>query len=174
MKFLDLLKNRVYSKKFRELLYQSFPEETDFIEIIYKLADKGQADLITVTDNDEFVGLCAVIKINTDANYLLYFATCPEKRNKGLGVHILQYIKSKYAENQKLLLAIKKPADNADASDINFRRQNFYLRNGFQKSDFEMPFSDITYLVLYIGEGIDNDFITDFAAKILKLLTGNN
>lgn len=174
MQFLDLLKNKVYSNQFRELLYQAFPEETDFIKVIYKLADKGQADLITVTDNDEFVGLCAVIKINTDANYLLYFATCPEKRNKGLGVRILQYIKSKYAENQKLLLAIKKPADNADASDINFRRQNFYLRNGFQKSDFEMSFPDITYLVLYIGDGVDNDFITDFAAQILKLLADNN
>lgn len=174
MKFLDLLKNRVYSKKFRKLLYQAFPEETDFIKIIYKLADKGQADFITVTDNDEFVGICTVIKVNTDANYLLYFATCPEKRNKGLGVRILQYIKSKYAKNQKLLLAIKKPADNVDTSDINFRRQNFYLRNGFQKSDFEMSFSDITYFVLYIGEGIDNDFITDFAAQLLKLLADSN
>ena len=71
MKFLDLLKNKVYSNPFCELLYQAFPEETDFIKIIYKLADKGQADLITVTDNDEFVGICTVIKVNTDANYLL-------------------------------------------------------------------------------------------------------
>lgn len=76
--------------------------------------------------NDETVGICGLysLKQSTDELWLGWFGVIPEMRNKGIGHHVISFLKSKAKEqNCKSIYSYV---------DKNGKPLNFYYREGFK------------------------------------------
>lgn len=87
MELKNILKNTTELKEQVYALYEeAFPaEEKKPISLMEHLAEKGQMELLAVTDQGEFVGL-AFNMMDGDTALLDYFAVSPEKETADMEV----------------------------------------------------------------------------------------
>ena len=83
--------------------------------------------------------MCYIVNCG-NVYYLMYLAVEPNLRNKKYGSKILTDLKGKY---KTLFLSVEEPINN-----INIRRKNFYLRNGFYDTNKFYEDKGVNYVVL--------------------------
>lgn len=141
MKFINKIEN---------LYLSSFPKEERFpFWLLEECSKESNSELCAIIDNNEFVGMCYIVDCD-NAYYLMYLAVDPNLRNKNYGSKILSDLKEKY---KTLFLSIDEPTN-----EINVRRKNFYLRNGFFDTNKFYEDTGVNYEVLCTNEKFD---ITD-------------
>lgn len=129
-----------YINKIEKLYLESFPKDERFpFWILDECQKENNSDLLAIVDNGVFVGMTYVVNCN-EVYYLMYLAIEPELRNQNYGSKILQDLKDKY---KILFLSIDEPI-----TELNIRRKNFYLRNGFYDTNKYYEDTGVNYEVL--------------------------
>lgn len=132
--------NQEYKDSIEKIYLESFPEDERFpFWILEECSKENNSDLLAIVDNGVFVGMSYIVNCN-DAYYLMYLAVVPNLRNKNYGSHILIDLKEKY---KTLFLSIDEPIN-----ELNIRRKNFYLRNGFYDTNKYYEDTGVNYEVL--------------------------
>lgn len=134
------INSQEYKDRIEELYLESFPEDERFpFWILEECSKENNSDLLAIVDNGVFVGMSYIVNCN-DAYYLMYLAVAPNLRNKNYGSHILMDLKEKY---KTLFLSIDEPIN-----ELNIRRKNFYLINGFYDTNKYYEDTGVNYEVL--------------------------
>lgn len=139
--------------KIKKLYLNTFPkfERLPFWFLIYQ-SKKKKSDFYAIYDDHDYVGLL-FLTYYKDIVYVYYLAIEPSQQSKGYGSDILQYLKETY-QDKRLLLNIEKVDKSADNYEQRLKRKNFYEKNGFKNTKFEIETKDIVYEILYSGEPV--------------------
>ncbi|WP_213810666.1 GNAT family N-acetyltransferase [Jeotgalicoccus sp. WY2] len=84
---------------------------------------------------------------------MFYLAIDPSQQSKGYGSMVLQHLEEIY-QDKRLLLNIEKVDRAADNYEQRFKRKQFYEKNGFLNTNFEIEDKNIVYEILYLGEDV--------------------
>ncbi|WP_269082361.1 GNAT family N-acetyltransferase [Holzapfeliella floricola] len=121
----------------KDLYLTAFPEhERLTFSFILDRAKLDQNYLVAIEDDNQFIGL--VYYTISGKNLLIsYLAMDPSTRSKGYGTRVLEQFKEKY-QDKTIFLEIEEVIKNADNYTQRVKRQSFYERNGFGKSNIYM------------------------------------
>lgn len=140
-------KNLKEYNKIRDLMLTSFPKNERYPMWLLSLLSKRKCiDFSAFYDNENFCGLTYSIS-NDKMTFLLYLAVNNEVRSKGYGSEILSCLKNSVPENT-IVFNVEKPNINADNNEQRIKRINFYLKNGFQTTNYELVEGNDIYSVL--------------------------
>jgi len=153
----------IYNTK---MIYDFPPMELKPLPRILDAYDKNLYEcyaLLKDSDSsDEILGYAFFVKM--DNHYLFdYFAVTKDKRNGGLGSTFLGLLRQKFADSDSLIGEVEDPdyAENEEDRELQTRRLNFYLRNGYINTGIKVVMFDVDYIVLEmdLGKNHDNDTI---------------
>ena len=123
--------------KVKSLYEEAFPKiERYEYDSLFSLCETGKAELYAYFDSAVFVGFSFDF-FDEDYDYLFYFATKSELRNKGYGSQMLRMIVDA-AGDKTVVLDIEPADERADNFEQRKHRASFYERRGFTASDYEM------------------------------------
>ena len=147
--FIDIKKN----KKVIKLYNEAFPKDERIpIWLLKMLARKNKAKFYGIYDNEKFVGLVYNI-FYKDIVFVFYLAIDKATRGQGYGTKVLDSIKEKY-KNYRIILCIEPVDENSDNYEQRVKRKNFYLKNGFEDSNYTIKERNIIYEMLYYNENV--------------------
>ena len=147
--FIDIKKN----KKVTKLYNEAFPKDERIpIWLLKILARKNKAKFYGIYDNEKFVGLVYNI-FYKDIVFVFYLAIDKATRGQGYGTKVLDSIKEKY-KNYRIILCIEPVDENSDNYEQRVKRKNFYLKNGFEDSNYTIKERNIIYEMLYYNENV--------------------
>lgn len=142
------------------LYKRSFPENErrDLTPILKDESDDDE--LLGLIDNDEVLGFVVLLNHN-DIAHIIYFAIEEKYRDHGYGSKIIQMIKERYPD-KRILADVEEPEEDCDNIEQRIKRINFYLRNGFKKSDVYYEWLDEDYMIMVANGDIDDKEFSDF------------
>ena len=167
MELKNILKDGTELKKQVYALYEeAFPaEEKKPISLMEHLAEKGQMELLAVTDQGEFVGL-AFNMMDGNTALLDYFAISSEKRNGGYGSKTLKLLLERFHSN-KYIFEIEMQDEKAENARDRRRRKAFYLRNGLKETGLFAHVYETDFELLTPDGSLTYDEYTGFLERIL-------
>ena len=160
---LDYKKHTDISKDIEPLFISAFPsDERPPADIFFKSFDNPNNVLYGFYDNDRFIGFTSVI-IYKNICYIFFLAIKDEYRNQGYGSKILSMIKEQY-KDYVILLCYEEVDRKYPDYDNRKRREEFYIRNGFNKNLFKTNEFGVVFQTAYIGNHTVsfNDYIEIF------------
>ncbi len=130
-------------KLIKKLYYESFDKEERFpFWLLKKCSKEKNVKFNVIYNKDKVVGFQYIIEYDNIA-YLMYFAIEKNQRNNGYGSEILKKLNRSY---KNVLLCIEK--SNEQISNINYKRKQFYLRNGFVGTNKYIVDNNVEYELL--------------------------
>lgn len=153
----------IYNTK---MIYDFPPMELKPLPRILDAYDKNLYECYALTDDEnnskDVLGYAFFVKM--DNHFLFdYFAVTKDKRNGGLGSTFLGLLRQKFADSDSVIGEVEDPdyAENEEARDLQTRRLNFYLRNGYINTGIKVLMFGVDYIVLEmdLGKNHDNDTI---------------
>lgn len=172
-----LITNSVNSKSvelpyIRKLLCTAFPKIEQIPLWFLLLKSKNEfADFISYFDNDKFVAFSYTITFEK-TTFILYLAVDNIFQSNGYGSKILDILNKKFDGNQ-IVLNIEKLDETANNNIQRIKRKNFYLKNGYKETGFELVDNKVVYEVLSTDSiiNIQNciDLLRKFAGKFLYI-----
>lgn len=159
--FLDINKNREYSKKVIKLYNEAFPKDEKIpIWLLKLLARKNKANFYGIYDNKKFVGLIYNIYYK-DIVFVFYLAIDKQTRGKGYGSKVLELIKQKYSKH-RIILSIEQVDKNSNNYEQRIKRKEFYIKNGFKDANYTIRERNIVYEMLYYNESDKKVYLQEF------------
>ncbi len=153
---LERLTKEQLSGIYNERMVIDFPPaELKPLFVILEAYDKGIYEGLGLYDGGEIVGYTYLLKQST--NYLVdYLAIYPDKRNTGVGTHLLRLLGEYMAGSGSIIAEVEDPsyAENGEERKLRERRISFYLRNGCRDTGVRVKCFGVPFLVLQMGEGI--------------------
>ncbi len=155
----------IYNTKMK---YDFPPKELKPLQRILDAYDKNLYECYALTDDEdssrEVLGYAFFVKM--DNHYLFdYFAVTKDKRNGGLGSTFLGLLKQKFADSDSVIGEVEDPdyAENEEDRDLQTRRLNFYLRNGYVNTGVKAIMFGVDYIVIEmdLGKYHDQETIAD-------------
>ena len=152
MKIIELSRNQIidiYSSK----MVNDFPaDELRPLKMITGPYDKGIYKCYAIVDkSDEGDILGYAYFVKNDNHYLFdYLAISDEKRGSGIGSAFLSLLREQFANSESVIGEVEDPdyAENDADKDIQTRRLNFYLRNGYINTNVKVKLFGVDYIVL--------------------------
>ena len=154
--------------KIKELFYKSFPKNERMpLWFLLKRAKMDFVDFIAIYDNNVFVGFTYLIT-NRNLTFVLYLAINDKIRSKGYGRRVLSQIKEKYPNN-RIILNIEVVDETASNYEHRVKRKMFYIRNGYQNSNFIVKDHGGLYELMIYGSDVTKEEYYD----LIKRFTGS-
>jgi len=123
-----------------QLYNQAFPKQEQApLPFLINETKRETIQFTAYYDGDDFVGLTYTLTYN-DMTYLWYLAAATELRGKGYGSQILKQLREAYPNN-RLILNLDVQDESANDSEIRKKRQAFYLKNGYELTNYECIFN---------------------------------
>lgn len=116
--------------------------------------------LFAVLNDGEYVGFIALLS-HERITHILYFATEEEYRDRGFGRHVLQLVKEAFPDH-KIIADIEEPDENSFNSEQREKRLNFYVHNGYRKTDIEYEWEKERYVIMANGDYISREEFDEF------------
>ena len=150
MKILD--KHHPDINKILELYYNAFPKN-ELIEFNAFFSTRLKSDIISIYDNNKFIGFATIITRGNISN-ILYFAIIPELRGKGYGTQSIKQILDFY-KNNRIILDVEDPfeCNNEREREKRLKRIQFYIRAGFKLTSIKYKWSNEYYVIMINEEG---------------------
>jgi GNAT superfamily N-acetyltransferase len=101
---------------------------------------------LALYDNDTPYGFVYLAK-NKKLVFIIFFAVDKSLRSHGYGSEILAEIKRMYP-SKKIIVSIEPCSPESDDIQIRIRRKNFYLRNGFKETGWQMKLNGVEQEIL--------------------------
>lgn len=145
------------------------PDELKPLEMILKAIDKGIYLCLGMVEDGKVINYAYFVKLGDD--YLLdYFATIPESRNRGVGGKSLQALREYLKDARSILAEVEDPAFAKDEAEkeIQSRRYQFYLRNGFIDTNVKARCFGVPYIVIETGGLSDKETVCNNYKRLYK------
>ena len=143
--------------KIEKLYIESFPENERFSFGMMIKNEKGHYETFGFYYNEEFCGF-AILLNSGDISHIIYFATLPEVRGKGLGTKALAAI-GRIKSGNRIIVDIEREMPDCEENEIRRRRKGFYLRNGYEETEIRYRWQDESYEILsFVGLVSREDF----------------
>jgi len=149
----------IYNTKMK---YDFPPMELKPLQRILDAYDNNLYECYSLTDDEdnlkEVLGYAFFVKMD---NHCLfdYFAVTKYKRNGGLGSTFLGLLRQKFTDSDSVIGEVEDPdyAENEEDRELQTRRLNFYLRNGYINTGIKVVMFDVDYIVLEMDLGKNHD-----------------
>lgn len=122
---------------------------------ILKLAESEHIEYRSFWEDDV---LCGILFYNFGQTllYLFYLAVNPALRSKGLGRHLLSWLKEEYPD-RAVVANIEPTGFDADNEEQRVRRLSFYERNGFRRLPWRLDDDSGLYDIISSGSSFDKE-----------------
>ena len=153
------------------LFEEAFPanERLMSIDEILANADRLPVELLGIYTGEtqgDFSGF--FLMFNADSFvYLVYFATCPEKRSGGIGSRAINALREYYGD-QQILFSYESVYEESDNAEQRERRRRFYLKNGFFETGWFAKMNNTEFILASSKEEFDKETFEG----CLKMITG--
>ena len=148
--------------KIEKLYIESFPENERFS--FNKMIENENGHYETFAfyhgDGNAFCGF-AIFLNSGDISHILYFATLPELRGKGLGTKALAALR-RIKKDMRIIVDIEREMPDCKENEIRKRRKNFYLRNGYEETEIRYRWQDEFYEILSSGGNVTREDFGNF------------
>ena len=152
----------------KSLICRAFPKNEQIpIWLLHMLALRKSVDFLAYYDGDLFCGISYTV-CNNGLVFVLYLAVNDKIRSKGYGSAILQCIKQRFS-NKALVLNIEPLCPNSDNYAQRVKRFEFYVKNGFFDTHYQISDSSDTYQILATTEQFS---IKEYKSAIKQLSLG--
>lgn len=149
-----------------ELYLTAFPESQRVpILVLQELVDCEVGQALVFLDGDIFVGAAFAV-FDEETYYLMFFAIDSRHRSKGYGHTALNEL-DRHMPDRRILLEMEHIDPAAPNNAQRIARERFYLRNGFNYTDFASEEDGELFDVLVRGQSITQDGMLDFLMKIV-------
>ena len=152
MNELKLLSLDQIEKIYIERMVEDFPSnELKPLDMIKKLILEGNYDCYGLFENDEIVGYIFLNRLKGQQNYLIdYLATVPNRRNSGLGATIIKRLSEKLSDADSIIGEVENPEYEMNVlnKELQTRRLNFYLRNGFKDTKVRATCFGVPFIII--------------------------
>ncbi len=145
--------------KIKKLYIESFPENERFSFSMMIKNESGNYETFGFYEEGKFCGF-AILLNSLDISHIIYFATLPELRGKGLGAKALGAV-SRIKAGRRIIVDIEREQPECEENEIRRRRKNFYLRNGYSETEVRYRWQDEAYEILVSGGELSKE---DFGA----------
>ncbi len=146
--------------KIEQLYIESFPENERFSFSKMIKNEKGHYETFGFYKDGVFCGF-AILLNSLDISHIIYFATLPEMRGKGLGAKALAAM-GRIKKDMRIIVDIEREVPGCEENEIRRRRKNFYLRNGYSETDIRYRWQDEAYEILVCGGDISPEDFGNF------------
>ncbi len=146
--------------KIEKLYIESFPENERFSFDMMLRNEKGHYETFAFYDNGSFCGF-AILLNSLDISHIIYFATLPELRGKGLGTKALAAI-GRIKSGMRIIVDIEREIPGCAENEIRSRRKNFYLRNGYSETEVRYCWQEEYYEILVSGGKLSREDFGNF------------
>ena len=146
--------------KIEKLYIESFPENERFSFGMMIKNEKGHYETFGFYKDGVFCGF-AILLNSLDISHIIYFATLPEMRGKGLGAKALAAI-GRIKKGRRIIVDIEKEVPGLEDNEIRRRRKNFYLRNGYSETEVSYRWQDEAYEILVSGGELSKEDFGNF------------
>jgi len=88
----------------------------------------------------------------------------PHLRSHGYGQEIIEKLVEFY--QRTMLLEVERLDEECDNLEQRQARMDFYIRNGFRTANAFLEYDDLSFEILYRGEGFDEEAYRDIFHKL--------
>lgn len=152
MNELKLLSNNQIEKIYFERMVEDFPpNELKPLAMINKLVSEGRYDCYGLFETEEIIGYIFLNRLEGRQDYLIdYLATIPSRRNSGLGAVIIELLAEKISDADSIIGEVENPlyAPNESNKELQTRRLNFYMRNGFIDTKVRVTCFGVPFIII--------------------------
>ena len=127
------------------------------------------ADVIGIYENDEPAGFL-VVREYGEIVYLAYLATRYDLRGQGIGGRALEKLVAMHRD-QPVIVESEAPADCSDENDMNQRRKQFYLRNGFFETGWYTYYDETEFEIGCSKKDYDAEAFERFVAYLSSIIS---
>ncbi|ADQ15206.1 GNAT family N-acetyltransferase [Halanaerobium hydrogeniformans] len=158
-------------KRIEKLYKKAFPSEQRLpLWFLSLRALKDRVEFLAIYDQSEFIGFFYLVN-HQEITFVLYLAVASEHRGKGYGSKVL-YELSELKKDQKIILDIESPYEDAANYKQRIKRKKFYLKNNYNFIGLIMEEDKEKYEVLSLqGKEVEEkeyiDLLKDFYTPIL-------
>jgi len=157
---LKLLSMEQIDKIYEERMLMDFPcDELKPLGMIKKLVLDGRYDCYGLFENDEMIGYTFLNRLDGRQDYLIdYLATFPNRRNGGLGAIMINLLREKLSTADSIIGEVENPkyANDESSKELQSRRFNFYLRNGFTDTNVRARCFGVPFIIIELGNKMSN------------------
>lgn len=134
MKFIDY--NTENAAYWDQVYVDAFPETERFAMnfLLNQQAAHSNIHLSIIERDDEYVGICLHVGIDTGKAFILYLAIDAKMRGKNVGSEVLQHLKKMYPNGY--ILESEQTGLDAANEEQRVKRVHFYERNGLMDSRY--------------------------------------
>ena len=147
-------------RKIKKLYIEAFPENERFSFSMMLKNENGHYETFAFYYDDAFCGF-AILLNSLDISHILYIATLPELRGKGLGTKALAAI-GRIKSGMRIIVDIEREMPDCSENEIRRRRKNFYLRNGYSETEVRYRWQDEYYEILVSGGELSREDFGNF------------
>ncbi|MBQ7124094.1 MAG: GNAT family N-acetyltransferase [Oscillospiraceae bacterium] len=146
--------------KIKKLYIDAFPENERFSFSMMIKNENGHYETFAFYQDDVFCGF-AILLNSLDISHIIYLATIPELRGKGLGAKALGAI-SRIKSSMRIIVDIERELPGNPENELRRRRKNFYLRNGYHETEVRYRWQDEYYEILVFGGELSSEDFGNF------------
>ena len=148
------VENVLFSKRKKEIkqIYMSSFDKRDRMpfSMMVAMSCLWNTEFLAFYDGDVLCGFVYMATIGRQS-FLMFFAVDESLRSKGYGSRILDCVSKRHPKST-IVVSIE-PCNQPEADDIamRLRRRDFYIRNGFNITDYYMKFGKIQEILVKGG-----------------------
>ena len=146
--------------KIKKLYEEAFPENERFSFSMMIKNESGSYEIFGFYKDEVFCGFAIVLN-SLDISHIIYFATVPEMRGKGLGAKALAAM-GRIEYGRRIIVDIEREVPECEENEIRRRRKNFYLRNGYSETEVRYRWQDEAYEILVFGGKLSKEDFGNF------------
>ena len=146
--------------KIKKLYEEAFPENERFSFSMMIKNESGSYETFGFYKDEVFCGFAIVLN-SLDISHIIYFATLPEMRGKGLGAKALAAM-GRIEAGRRIIVDIEREVPECEENEIRRRRKNFYLRNGYSETEVRYRWQDEAYEILVFGGKLSKEDFGNF------------
>ena len=146
--------------KIKKLYEEAFPENERFSFGMMIKNESGSYETFGFYKDGVFCGFAIVLN-SLDISHIIYFATLPEMRGKGLGAKALAAM-GRIEAGRRIIVDIERKVPGCEENEIRRRRKNFYLRNGYSETEVRYRWQDEAYEILVFGGKLSKEDFGNF------------
>lgn len=147
LSFVDVERNCYFAQDVEKIFRVSFPRRTAIgMDDFFRMRSTGDFDFKAIFDGDDLIGFYNAL-ISENIVYLFFFAIDPNHRSQGYGSKILSMLPNEYPGKIQVL-DMERVDSAADNYSQRCRRRDFYQKNGYFDSGYQISYYDEVFTVM--------------------------
>ena len=150
-------------KRIKKLYFSAFPAEERFpFFLMRRRALSGKAEMLNITENDEWIGFVYMICDDSLA-YIFFFAIDEKYRGRGYGTAAIKDVIARY-KGRRVFLALEDWNEQSPNREQRVKRHDFYRNCGLFDLDHRIKELSVVFSAMSAGGAIEPheyDALTD-------------